>query len=182
MPNDPRGSWSSEIRSYALAKLGEPHWGRKKVQPSRQVLRTFHQLAQRELAHHPLWFDAPQRATIAQAIAEAVAQQTLTCWACAVLEDHLHLLVRIHRLDGDQLLALFKGCTREALVTQNLVPPDRPVFSDAKCDVYKRSPAEIESCINYIWDNFAKHGLSPQRYPFVKDYDGWPLKGRRTQR
>ena len=43
LPNDPRGSTSSEIRVEALKELGDIHYGRKEIQPSSQQIREFHQ-------------------------------------------------------------------------------------------------------------------------------------------
>ncbi|MCI0641422.1 MAG: hypothetical protein L0Y72_08625 [Gemmataceae bacterium] len=42
MPNDPRGSWSQEIRVERIADLGEIHYGRKVVQPSAKETRESH--------------------------------------------------------------------------------------------------------------------------------------------
>ena len=181
LPNDPRGSWSSEVESERLKDLGAPHWGRKKVQPSRDELREFHQCADPELAFPKLWFDTLQRAMIVGAIGEIAKREKLTCWACAVLPNHVHMLVRAHRLEGEEMLELFKGRAREMLVTRGFAPPHHPVFSASKGDVFKRSPAEIRSCIKYIWDNFAKHNIPPERYPFVADYDGWPERRRSSR-
>jgi REP element-mobilizing transposase RayT len=181
LPNDPRGSWSSKVESDRLKELGKPHWGRNKVQPSKDQLREFHQCAERELAYPQLWLDPLQRAMIAGAVGEVIAEHKLTCWACALLPNHAHLLVRAHRLEGEQMLALFKDRARKMLANRSFAPSDHPVFSAAKGDVFKYTPAEIRSCITYIWDNFRKHRVPPQRYPFVTEYDGWPLKGRSSR-
>jgi hypothetical protein len=44
-PNDPRGSSSHEVLVEALAKLGELHYGRNPVRPTREQLREFHERA-----------------------------------------------------------------------------------------------------------------------------------------
>jgi hypothetical protein len=33
----------------------------------------------------------------------------------------------------------------------------------------------VRGRIHYIDENSAKEGLSPQHWPFVKVYDGWPF-------
>ena len=52
LPNDPRGSTSTEIRVERLQDLGEIHYGRKDIQPSSKEIREFHKQA-REILKHP---------------------------------------------------------------------------------------------------------------------------------
>lgn len=61
LPNDPRGSMSSEVRQGKIAPLGERHYGRKTVQPSREELRGFHRRAKGELEHAVLWWGDAER-------------------------------------------------------------------------------------------------------------------------
>ena len=42
LPNDPRGSGSEIVRNDILKDLGELHFGRKKLQPPRAVVKGFH--------------------------------------------------------------------------------------------------------------------------------------------
>ena len=54
LPNDIRGSLSHTIHSPALAELGDIHYGRKPVQPSRAELRGFHKRAKEKLYYSVL--------------------------------------------------------------------------------------------------------------------------------
>ena len=51
----------------------------------------------------------------------------------------------------------------------------RPVWGGPGWKVFLYSPEDIRRTIRYIQNNPTKLGLPPQRWGFVKDYDGWPL-------
>src|SRR4051812_47485823 len=96
LPNDPRGSTSQTLHTDALAELGEVHFGRKKVQPPRRELREFYERAAELLKHQPLKLDEQERAIVAEAFGEVIGTERYTCYACAVMPDHVHLLIRKH--------------------------------------------------------------------------------------
>src|SRR5687768_5576422 len=104
LPNDPRGSCSTGIKSDVLAQLGDLHLGRKKVQPAGREIRAFYQEARPLLKHPLLQFDETARTLVAAGFAHAVADANLTCWACAILPDHIHVLVRKHRLTAEEMV------------------------------------------------------------------------------
>ncbi|MGD0900231.1 MAG: hypothetical protein ABR915_20550 [Thermoguttaceae bacterium] len=79
LPNDPRGSTSREIRSAAIAGLGELHYGRKRIQPAGHVLTAFYKAAQGALRHDLLKFTSHDVAAIAAAFADAIRRRNYTC-------------------------------------------------------------------------------------------------------
>ncbi len=97
LPNDPRGSGSQSIRSDVLAQLGELHFGRKKIQPAGREVREFYQEAADLLKHELLTFDESCRLLIGEAFASVIEQQRYTCYACAIMPDHVHLVIRKHK-------------------------------------------------------------------------------------
>jgi hypothetical protein len=175
LPNDVRGSMSRQVYSPRLESTGPLHYGRKPVQPTREELRAFHQVADSQLQFPLLWWEAPARKAITDALGEVVASENLTCYACSVLSNHIHLLVRKHRMKAEQMLAAFKEAGRERVVRAGLAPANHPVFSADSCHIYKNTPEEIRGCIGYIWDNYKKHCIPPVLAPWVTQYDGWPL-------
>jgi hypothetical protein len=98
LPNDPRGSLSKDFRNPSLAPLGQIRYGRESVQPSSSEIRTFYANAKPKLQYPTLWFDPRQRRSIGDAIGDVVRRARLTCYACAVMSDHAHLVVRRHRM------------------------------------------------------------------------------------
>lgn len=176
LPNDLRGSMSPETYTPKLSQLAEVHFGRKKQQPSREELRRFYREARKYLAYDVLWFDGAERQAVAEAISEVIRRERLTCYACAVLSNHVHLLIRKHRLKGEDMSRFFKDASREKLRRANLSPPEHPVFSADTCDFYKSDTRAVRVCVRYIQENFRKHKLSEVEYEFVTPYDNWPLR------
>jgi hypothetical protein len=169
--NDPRGSGSVDLRAEKLAELGPIHFGRKKQQPSRDELRKFYGEAEKLLDHPVIWFDQRMRGVIAEAYAGVAKQFGYTVWSCAVMQDHAHELLRIHRDKGDLMWERMALASRDALRADGLVPSDHPVWSNRPYVVFKTSVPAVRKCVKYIEDNPRKHGLPRQVYPWVTRYD-----------
>src|SRR5207302_5259743 len=92
LPNDPRGSSSHEIRVEKIEELGELHHGRKVIQPLPAELRAFYDRARMLLKHELLTFDEAAIEVIADSIGQTIREQTYTCYACAIMPDHVHML------------------------------------------------------------------------------------------
>lgn len=175
LPNDPRGSNSEETFTSELAAIAETHVGRRKRQPSRGELKEFHRKAEELLAHRVLWFEEAQRSLIAEAVGAAISEQRLVCYACAVLSCHVHLLIRRHKLRGQELVTILKERIRSRMHQSGVVPAEHPVFSTDMRVYYKYDPRAVRACIKYIHENFTKHGIPPVEYEFVSPYDDWPF-------
>ena len=91
LPNDPRGSGSDEIREEKLVDLVPVHKGKKKHQPSREVLREFKRDAEGKLDFPLLWFDDAKRQALGESVAEVISNEGYTVWACAIMRNHIHL-------------------------------------------------------------------------------------------
>jgi REP element-mobilizing transposase RayT len=176
LPNDPRGSGSQEIRQERLEDLGPVHYGRKKVQPPRNVLRDFSSEAKERLDFEPLWFDDAKRQALGESIATVVRKKGYTVWACAVLKNHVHLCVRRHRDDAKTMWAAFADKTRAGLCLFANVPDAHPIWSARPYKVFLYTPEDVRRVIAYIGGNPEKESLARQSWPFVTPYDGWPLK------
>ena len=181
LPNDPRGSLSLKTYSPRLAELAETHFGRKNPQPSIAELKAFYSRAEDLLAFPVLWFEEAHRVAIVEAIGDVVKRDRLTCWACAVLPNHFHILIRRHRMRGDEMHGRITSACVEALRSAHLVPDGHPVLSERGCDVFKDDIRSIQVCVEYINSNFEKHRLPRIIYPFVTPYDNWPFKGQVKQ-
>ena len=116
-PNDPRGSSSYEIRVERIADLGELHYGRKPVQPHSAELRRSYAAARDALKHPLLAFRADQFQLIADAISSVIHERRYTCYGCAIMPDHVHLLIRKHRDKSEDMLEHFQAMTRQAMIT-----------------------------------------------------------------
>jgi REP element-mobilizing transposase RayT len=176
LPNDPRGSTSQTLYSDALAELGEIHFGRKKVQPPRCEVREFHERAAELLCHPVLRFDESERAIIAEAFSEVVTTERYTCYACAVMPDHVHLLIRKHKHTAEEMATNLIRASREKLIARERRSSDHPTWTGGDgWNVFLEHPNDVRRVIGYIERNPIKSGLPLQKWPFVKPYDNWPL-------
>ena len=128
LPNDPRGSGSRTIRNDTLAELGDIHLGRKKVQPSGREIRQFYDRAAGLLKHPLLKFDEPQRAIIAEAFGDVIERERYTCYACAVMPDHVHILIRKHKHLAGEMAETLMHASRVKLVESERRDPTHPTW------------------------------------------------------
>jgi REP element-mobilizing transposase RayT len=176
LPNDPRGSGSREIRSDILVELGPQHFGRKRVQPSGRDVRRFYDQAAVLLTHPLLTFDAPAREAIAQAFGQTIEEQRYTCYACAIMPDHVHILIRKHKHDAEEMMEILKESSRLRLSASDQRHTDHPIWAGGGgWKVFLDHPDQVRRTIGYIDRNPLPLGLPQQQWPFVKVYDGWPL-------
>src|SRR5688500_12641293 len=96
LPNDIRGSTSQQLRVAKMSPLGDIHLGRKQQQPSSRELQAFLKQAQEILTHPVLTLDEESILLVGNAIGEVIPERKYTCYACAVMPDHVHLLIRRH--------------------------------------------------------------------------------------
>ena len=174
LPNDVRGSYSTEVFSPELKPLAEVHFGRKRIQPSREELRAFLREAEKHLAHPVLWWGDREQSIIAQSIEQYMRDNRLTCYAFAILHNHVHLLIRRHAKAGQVMLAETREIIRAAIRDAHLAPPGHPVLSEGGAVWFKDTVPQMWACEEYVRINPQKHGMPPQEYPFVTPYDGWP--------
>jgi REP element-mobilizing transposase RayT len=176
LPNDPRGSGSTTIRNDALVELGELHYGRKRVQPTGRTVREFYEQVADVLKHPLLTFTEINRLDIGAAFAEVISQQRYTCYACAVMPDHVHLVMRKHKHQAEEMVQFLKEASRARLIASNQRAPTHPTWTYGNgWSVFLDHPDEIRRTIRYVEQNPIKIRLPAQQWPFVKEYDGWPL-------
>jgi REP element-mobilizing transposase RayT len=173
LPNDPRGSTSHEIRMVHIEPLGELHRGRKIIQPSSREIREFYERARRMLRHELLTFTPNDFELIAQAFAGVVAEKKYTCYACAIMPDHVHMLIRKHRYKAEQMIEDMQIASRQALIRARRRPPLHPVWGGPGWNVFLETRKDFERTVGYIERNPPKAGLPAQMWAFVKPYDGW---------
>ena len=175
LPNDPRGSMSKEIRNDLLKELGELHYGRKKIQPVPSAIRQFYSEAQSRLKHPLLEFSAREMSVIGESFARTIARNKYTCYACAIMRDHVHVLIRRHRDRAEEMISALQetSCTAMAPLHNG-----HPIWGGPGWKVFLETPDDIRRTIRYIQNNPPKQRLPAQSWTFVAPYDGWPLGSR----
>lgn len=175
LPNDPRGSTSRNIRNDLITERGELHFGRKRFQPAGKDIRTFYKQAAAVLKHPLLSFSPADFPIVADAIGDAISNCGYTCYACAAMQDHVHLLIRRHRELAEEMIEKIQSLSRERLVECGLRDEGHPTWTRGGWKVFLDHPDEVVRTIRYVVDNPKKMRMPVQRWPFVKEYDNWPL-------
>jgi REP element-mobilizing transposase RayT len=173
LPNDPRGSTSHTIRSDVIAELGELHHGRKKVQPVSRVIREFYKKARETLTFPLITFDDAQVAVIAGSFARVIRQTPYTCYACAIMPDHIHVLIRKHRDKAEEMIAHLQDASKQSLRKEGVVSATHPVWGGPGWKVFLNSASDVYRTIEYIRRNPIPLRKPVQEWDFVQPYDGW---------
>ena len=174
LPNDPRGSTSADVRVEPIAALGEHHYGRKQDQPSSKELREFINEAEDVLAHSVRLLDHDDIALVGAAFGNLIAQKGYVCHACAVMPDHVHILMRRHRDRAEEMIAQLQEVAKGSLIQAGKRPVNHPVWTDGSgWKTFVNSRRQFENEIKYIRRNPEKIGRAEQVSDFVNAYDGW---------
>jgi REP element-mobilizing transposase RayT len=170
LPNDPRGSGSSDIRKDELKPLGDILIGRQFPQPPREIVKQFQREAEPKLEHERIWFKEAHRDAVAKAFAEVATARGYAFWACAICSNHAHAVVRTPRDRAEAIWTNLAQRAAEILRQQALVPPDHPAWSHRPYKVFLRSEQDVNGRIAYVNENPVKEGLPRQAWSFVKDF------------
>lgn len=174
LPNDPRGSMSHFIRDDVIATLGELHHGRKRIQPCSATVRAFHETSKLTLKFPLLDFKVEQFSVVASGIERALQQDHYTCYALAVMPDHVRVCLRKHRDPAEVMIANLQRETHLACREASLRDQNHPVWGGHGWKVFLETPEEVLRTIRYVEQNPVKLKLPVQRWPFVREYDNWP--------
>lgn len=182
LPNDPRGSGSDEVRSEKLLEFGGPTKVAAHDFRARQPHDRRKRLAAKAaLDHPPVAFTGVQARAIARGFTNSVRRSKVTVWACAVMPDHVHLVVAPHRHTIEVLAGLLKGEATRQLVKEGIHPfQDRkgyrtqvpPCFGRKWWVIYKDNEEALLNAIRYAERNPLKAGLPSQQWTCVVQYPG----------
>ena len=177
LPNDPRGSWSDFVGSWELSCFGSATkiGTRQSVaaRPHDHVLRA---AAKTALKFPPVRFDGHQALAIGRGFATAVSEQNYRIFACAILPEHVHLVVGRCDRQIERVVSHLKAKATTQLNRQQIHPlaahrnrrgsPPTPWTAKFwKC--FLNSDAEVRRAIRYVENNPLKENKRPQRWSFV---------------
>jgi REP element-mobilizing transposase RayT len=178
LPNDPRGSSSHEIRVEKIAELGELHHGRKLVQPPGREISAFYQQARHALKYPLLTLADADIDLVGASFAEVVGERHYACYACAIMPDHVHIVIRKHRDRCEAMIDNLRSASRARLIAAGRRQARHPVWGDGPgWKVFLNTQEDFVRVIEYVRQNPIKAGRSPQAWGFVMAYDGW-MPGR----
>lgn len=180
LPNDPRGSMSKTINRDVLCELGELHYGRKRVQPTSRVIREFYENA-KGLLHYPsLHFTVDEVQSIALSFAQAIQNERYTCFACAIMPDHIHILIRKHCDLAEKMIENLQLASCKEIRALGTRDRFHSVWGGCGWKVFLNSADDIRRTVKYIEDNPIKARIPAQQWEFVTPYDNWPFHKRRS--
>ncbi len=182
LPNDPRGSWSDYVRAWELLRFGSA----TQVQTRRSLAhephdRALRQQARESLRYTPVKFTGLQARSAAIGFAEFVRKSNVSVYACAILPEHVHMVIGRHTYPVERVVMGLKGMATRQLQRDRLHPlahqfkPDQSLPSPwcTKCwKVFLNDDAHIRHAIRYVDDNPSKEGLPRQSWSFVMSYTG----------
>jgi REP-associated tyrosine transposase len=182
LPNDPRGSWSDFVGSWELFRYGRA----TPTAETRSLANAPHDRALRSRAKEALnrpavQFSGVRARAIGRGFARYVERSGLQVWACAILPEHLHLVVGRFRLKVEQVVIQLKGAATEQMIEEgmhpfgdNRWPNGRPpkCFARGQCAPYLDTIEDIRRAIRYVDDNPLKEGKPRQNWSFVVPFNG----------
>jgi REP element-mobilizing transposase RayT len=178
LPNDPRGSWSDFVGAWELYRYGRAtRTTETRSLAARPHNGTLRLAAKRALRRPPVELTGIQARAVAAGFGEYVRRSGVVIWACAVLPDHLHLVLGRHRLRFEQLVIQLKSAATRQLIAEDLHPFPQAGRS-AKCfargawKVFLDNERDIRRAIRYVEQNPLKEGKPVQRWAFVTPYVG----------
>ena len=177
LPNDPRGSWSQFVGAWELFRYGRAtQTTERRSLAQREHDRELRLKANRALKYPPVEFTELQ--AVAAGFARYFARSKVSAWACAIMPDHIHLVVGRPEYRVERLVIQIKGEATQVLVKEGIHPLG--AWKDEKGRVPKcfaRSewkvfldPDDVPRAIRYVEENPLKERRPAQHWPFVTRY------------
>jgi REP element-mobilizing transposase RayT len=173
LPNDPRGSWSDFVGSWELLRFGKA----TTVTTHRSLARVAHdrqlrEAAKQALRYPPVTFTGTQALAVARGFIRAIENASYTIFACAILPEHVHLVLCRHARKPRKIVGHMKARATRELKARKLWPdPERPVWGIRAWAVYLDTSFDVRRAITYVGRNPEKEGKPLQRWSFVTPFE-----------
>ncbi len=164
LPNDPRGSFSNAMYSEELAALRGIRYGRRR-HPSRNELRRFWTTSAPRLSRRPYFIDDRTRPVVGAGFAEAVGRLGLIVRACAIMNDHMHVLIVRSKYKIEYVVGQLKGAATHALGIK------RTPWARGCWKVFINDLDALYAAARYIEQNPIEARMAPQHWDFVTPLD-----------
>jgi REP element-mobilizing transposase RayT len=179
LPNDPRGSFSDFVRSWELLRAGRA----TQVDTIRSVAHVdaeFPEYNQSLTAYPPVMFDGLQARQIARGFYNAIQESKYAIHACAIMPDHVHIVVARHAHAPKQIVGHLKTRATQAMAEDGRHPLALHLTKDGTVpspwaqrswDVYLDTVEDVRRSIAYVEENPGKAGLKRQAWAFVAKFE-----------
>ena len=173
LPNDPRGSWSTEVWAQHLQSFGDAtKVDTRQSLAGRQHDRSLRLVAKQHLQYAAVQFTPRQTRVVGDGFAQAVADLGLDVYACSIMPDHVHLVTGRWQSDVEYVAGFLKRAATRRLNDEQAHPLQGCRQANGRTPspwvvggwfVYLNSPPEVRGRIRYVEENPPKAGLPPQR-------------------
>jgi REP element-mobilizing transposase RayT len=177
LPNDPRGSGSRRVWSEALKPFGPAtHVASNVSVAERPHDHRLRQLAKSALKHEPILLDGRQARSVATGFKQFLTVHRIECYACAILPDHVHLVIGQTTRSIDRCLTGLKAAAVHQLNIDGLHPCSQALnesggisklFARGGRHVFLFDETSVASRVQYVNDNPVEAGLPKQTWHFV---------------
>lgn len=181
LPNDPRGSWSDFVGAWDLYRYGKATKTTETISLAHREHDTKLRIAARKaLTYPPVQFSGIQARAIGNGFGDYARKSKLVIWACAILPDHVHLVIGRPHIPVERVVIQLKGKASRSLITERIHPYGRDsgasgrsvkCFARGEWKVYLNTAEDILRAIAYVEDNPVKEGKPRQRWSFVTPFD-----------
>jgi len=177
LPNDPRGSWSDFVGAWELFRFGPA----TKVETRVSLARRSHDRDARQAAKEALRFPTVhltgvQARAVARGFAASARKDQLDILACAILPEHVHLVIARHRCKVEWIVNQLKGAATRRLLGEGLHPFAEWRRADGRvpmcwaAKVYLDSEEAMARAIAYVEQNAVKEGKPRQHWSFLSRF------------
>jgi REP element-mobilizing transposase RayT len=173
LPNEPRGSWSEFVASWELARFGKAtKVNTRRSVAGRQYDRERKQRMQQALKYPPVNFTGLQ----AREIVRGFAETPYVLHACAVLPQHVHLVIGYTPRDIRKAVGHLKSEATRALREMGWFS-ERSPWADKGWNVFLDNEAAVRRAIGYVEQNPEREGKRRQTWRCVVPFDMAKARG-----
>jgi len=179
LPNDPRGSWSDFVGAWDLFRYGPATKTRKRRSVAASAHNHSNRLAAKGALKYPaVLLNGEQARAVARGFADYLRTSRAVIHACAILPDHVHLVLSNPGMLVEQLVIQLKASATRRLEQEGIHPlaiynhPGHRVpkcFARGEWKVYLDQP-DVARAIDYVDENPLKEGKKRQQWTFISPY------------
>jgi len=152
------------VRAWELVRFGKA----TRTSARRSVAHTSHdrelrRAAKAALKYPPMRFDDTQIETIAWAFGGA----GYPIHACAIMPDHVHLVISRTGVRIEQMVRVLKQAATQRLRSAGLYERDESPWARKCWKVFLDASADVRRAIGYVEHNPIREGRPAQIWPFV---------------
>jgi len=116
-------------------------------------------------------FTGRQALAVAHGFDRARTEGDYTVHACAILPEHVHLVIGRHQRRIDRIAAHLKGrATQQLSIEKVWLRDECPVWTERFWKVYLNTDDDVDRAVRYTYNNPRKENKPRQAWSFVTPY------------